>query len=1136
MPKRNGPASDNTTPQRSSRSDKESDNYANLLNQYSQSLDKSADALKVASENFNKTSMSLVKDTEKNNDKLIRAFNEILKAFGKENKELNQMIKDTNETSEDIRNKDVADNLSQYAKVNDTHTEKTRAVGNALIGSFKIAGDYVIKKFTEASHNVISSYNAALSEVTVRQNITNQEYTQSLKGITDEIKSDGLRRQFSQVDFLNSLQTTLSTGLRGDDAERTAYSNLITNKVLPALNTNTTSYTRMSKMFGETFTEGITAVNKYAEKLYGGEGLEQGQADMVLENVYREVAASADSSQDAVNKIQEMQLAYSQYADKYGAEASQDLLNIFKAVSSGDVSQLGNQGGLAVAAADAAGIDVGNKNSLTGENFDKFVQEYAKIVMQEMDNGFTATLSGAFGSNVNTINAMIAGENLGTDVMNLGGAKQGFNSKDEYSQIMNNLGNGMYQNLTDQQTKLNENLVAKFSDTIAGIIPDTDTALKSIASILGLWWAAWRVRSVKDLGGGSLLDLFGKGSSSGGLSNAFSLGDANAAKELFQEGNTFKDVAEVAGKGNAIGGKLLANAGTIASGASLVAGLAMAGHSAYQGFQGAKENGATTSEAWGNAGLSALSGGASTYGWSDEAKLAEVKERGGSIDWSKVGKSALTGGLTGAGIGGLAGSVAGGIGAAPGAAIGGAVGAAAGAISSLAVQFDEMHDLSVLNNKGLGKMTEELGETTKGLNAETESLKEISDLRSEIDTLKESLSDTSEMTALEIAQKERQLKLDEQLLEIKLKEYNASSSDLSDAADQAQAAMDSANSIAEFASMFDSGSFESMDDFMSSLGVKNFSEDYDGKIGNAVTDGNYGTIISSLGGKDAVNSILSALGKDELTGDLGEDKKTLSNLLMSMASSQELEGATRGRNYGNLMTITGGQLLSVAQDTYDAAVQQNSAVNDAVDQKFSTLSSSDFENQNSFFTEVQDGLAAMYKNVESLDSYEGKSAKDIISSSISNITDEEVDAYLSWIGGQDSASWDGSVWKDSKVARFFKLGTDKITSPVQPAYLHENEAVLSAATAEKLREMSEGSGGISGYVGSLYDEAQKLKSTAVPPETSASFDPVIEAISSQTGTLNDSLQSIIELIAQLLPEGTINAPEISKRLLNYSGA
>ena len=492
--------------------------------------------------------------------------------------------------------------------------------------TFTAVFNYAFSQFKRGFNSIVDNYNQNFTAITSRMQKTTQEYSNMLLEHTRMIRDNSLRTQFSQIDWSNALVPVLETGIRGGLAEEMAYRNMISTRLLPMLSTNTREYTRMSKIFGERFTEGITAISTYSERfLENAEGLEENNLNDIITTTYREVMEQVrregGTKADVTSRMQEIIGAYQTAADAYGAQTAMDMLQKYTQTLSGNAVMNGNF--------DEALLGVIN-NARSFEEFISGTENFIKRYAGSMPSGYAST---AFGFSQTTIQDVLNYGAFGGGRRNTEEMLRNFDTTAETNENMYKLQKGYYKSITAQQDTFNENVMAKLGTWGAQYIPHATETISAIWNLLGQWFTIWTAKSAGNSLGGSdgLLAKLGGGA-----------GGSVAAKSIAGIG------------GFVVGGAL----------------------TAYHGYTAGK----TTYGDTGNAGLAvgsgALSGLLTGRGFmtSDQERSNLQKALLGehvSFDWGSAGMNALKGAGIGAGIGTAAGGWAAGSGTIIGTVIGG---------------------------------------------------------------------------------------------------------------------------------------------------------------------------------------------------------------------------------------------------------------------------------------------------------------------------------------------------------------------------------------------------------------------------------------------------------------------------------
>lgn len=1024
------------------------------------------------------------KEFKRNTDAFLAGLGGEFSKFARNNSRSNQ-------EESDIGN----EFLERLNRGTDKKVDKFQIVSSAAVKSFEVVTDYAIRKFTDATTKAVNDYNATFTAITVRQNWTAQEYSNQLRKTVEDFKNTGLNIQFDQTDFSAALQDALSMGMRDEIATRIATQNLITNKLLPQLNTNSRTYTRASKLLGDDLGKNVVAIGKYTEQLYGAEGLEDGQINNVIETIANEIIAGGAqkglSEAQVSEQIGNVLGTYQQYSAQYGAQYAENVLGTLKGIMTGDTSDI-----MAMSAARDAGISLGDASSLTPEAISRYYSLYTQQTEEAGSRagaGVMANMAG-FG-NYDNILAVQAGNAYGDKYQDWMSQVSGTVDPNAlYKENVNDLANGFGQSITDQQDKWNTNFMSKFSTWAAQHIPDFNGVLGGITTILTTWFGTWvALNKAGALGdGGKGLGKLGKG--------ATSLLTKTGMLEATAEGGT------------ALTSGLGWTAGTVGAGAMLAGGLIWGGVDTGKAVSRAKASGQNVF----GAGLQGFFTGDSTAGMSNTEKEAYYQQHGYfSIEdvLKNAGKGALIGGGVGTAVGGWA--------LGSGTLIGGAVGAATGIVSSIASQLTEAHHFkelqeatqnaadsiskmssvadgygtAVQNNASLMKdyytiMDEDKRSTKEG----TEAFNRLKDAYPE---MLGNVEDVSKLDETYIGQLKTKIELEKIELDKKLKDAGNYDLDVS-----AYTGSDQLNQAAyEFADWAKNN--------------KDFTE-------------------------DEANAKVAEIADKYYNGDTNKAMELIRNNLgrgvINQYKTYDENGLFNGFTYG----FDTGNSSSVFNYDYESALSTNE---DTLNQIFDTGSGPWGQVYNEYLMLQQayeaavsaaDGdiskadFTAVRNSAETFSKHMTKFKDDILKGPATTRYENQYRPLLSGI----PEIYEAIDMKDDMPS--FRIGTDFITQG-GPIMSHLGEAVLTADTTKKLNYLANGSAGITGYINMLYSLGQnKVNASAVGMDTELSLDPIVDAIREQTAELKESLLGITALITALVPSASL--PVADQILATYQGA
>lgn len=580
------------------------ENFSKLLDEHTKALLKASEDFKKSAEAFNKNFDNLTGQDQKHRVEI---------------------------------SKDARKLFDREAQSRNDNVVKGRKAGDAFVSSLKVVGKAFINQLDKSIEKVADKYVSQFSTITSRMQMSYREYATMFNEAATYFRNNGLAKQFTSAEFADSLTAALDTGLRGEEAKRQAYQNLITNKLVPAISTNTVAYRRMSKQFGDSFNEGITAIAKYTEKVYGAEGIEEGRINSIIDSLglsARYAAAqqglTGSQASDIVSRTTGVLTAL---GSTVGENFQAQIVDMLRAASSGETMTSGQS-----ALAGIAGIYTAEQANAALMDPEKLTEVIGKILNQYADRS-------------SNVLGVLSQSGLGYDLQ---AGQEAYIAMTEKSsgEIVSELSaftknfdaSQVYQ---EERDKLEE-----------GYYTDSSTALSNILSNMSTWFATWKSNiPMFD----TIVDILGQIASivvSQKIIGGISGGDA--------AGGIFSGLLKGGGKHAAtssVGTKLAAAGKLLAP----VAGVALTGYDIVTGY---KEGGL------GQAAIKGLTG----------ASDHESYKTGGLDAFKDAAKDTIKNATKGA----LIGSVVPGVGT----AVGAGIGMVAGIAGSLGKYFSEENQLS----------------------------------------------------------------------------------------------------------------------------------------------------------------------------------------------------------------------------------------------------------------------------------------------------------------------------------------------------------------------------------------------------------------------------------------------------------
>lgn len=1091
--------------------DRQGSDLSSSLERFSGALSGNADALKGNSTNLAKNVSSLDKNTS--------ALLSIAKEFQEFEKSFKQDLDNFSESTKksyDEQTKQAKGQTEDISKVLDESNKNTnnaltrgQKIGNVFLTTFETVGKRLISELTSSMHRVAESYKSNFTDITVRMQWSDTEYASMFKDMASTFLQQGLGRQFSPVDYAEALSETLSTGLRGDEAQRQAYQNLIANQLVPAISTNTREYRQMSKQFGATFTQGVTAISKYTESIYGAEGLEEGKLNNVISSLETTLRYSASTGEYTEEQVQSAldQFIFAINAMEQAGINTDDFVSQVQAVLEGGVGD--NVSTLFYA------MGAGTPDQLEGRLMQdpmSVFEDYMEYMSLGNGNGLNAqnTITSAIGGNTQVGMQVSTAENLGFDWGEVREEFSNYDSTAVFSDQMDKLRDGYYKTADAQLDTLEENIATPLGVLEAEIprFQELTTDVKSILGVLLQMSLFTNTRNGADPD--EVKGLFGKIKSSKVGTKVSSALSKPAAGALGKAGVS---------TGAAVGG-----------GAMIVGGLIMTGKDMYDAATSAQDSGESGTELiddlvrGGFLGNTAMT--SEDRSSAIESALSGQKQE---FDWSEMAGNASKYALTGGGIGTIAGSAAGGVGAVPGAAIGAAVGGVVGAATNAVDQivenykFNQLADSVNAFNESLTSTTtavdnygkavenyeatqEDLKKLSGEINAsESEKLKILDSLKEQYPALLTNVNDLSDFDSEYIAVIQDKIEREKELA---ASQAVSSVSDLLDEA--ASASEDTRDLLGDYLGAAGRG-------FVEEIGSEDKARSMTNKDLMSVAD------------KYAAQAGLST---DEFIEKLNKSK---SGGFFEKVYERDANGQYTGDWFWAAKEFTSGD--NYKQYLEDDKNIDETVYTDAINADYSRILN--LVNQfDELLLNATDDQGNVQLTENQLNSVEGwLSDLETLMNSFNEST-SIINGAGSKIGSGDPRFDSARKLAEAAGVDFpnFKVGAYDIQSDNTLANLHEGEMVLTSANAEKLRQLA--GGGLGGILSALV-EMTSLSSSVVPDEsTSESLSSaIVSAIDSQTETLSGYLVTINNTILSLLKQpGGQGAVNVTEAAYTYEGS
>lgn len=982
----------------------------------------------------------------------------------------------------------------------DDSVSKAQMIGKSLLSALDVIGGRIVSELVGGAERVAEAYKSQFSNVTVKMQMDKADYSAMFNDVSKTFTEQGLNKQFSAVDFSEALSTALDEGLRGEEAQRQAYQNLITNKLIPAISTNTVAYRKMSKEFGDAFNQNVIAVSKYTEALYGAEGLEEGKLNNTIDSLQTTLdyatatgAMSQDQAMDAFNQI-----VMSINAMENAGINTDDFITNLNAILEGNVDAVSDQ---------FHSMGIGTSSDLLRElSTDAFglVEKY--LDANAVSGSSLATqneIISALGGNVKTGMQVVAATKSGRLDMNQ--VREDYSQFDAgvtYDKWKDALQDGFGQTADAILNKVEENAMTS-AGVLSAQIPRFNELVSDVSSILDI---------VTDL--------------------AVSLLKGNRGTGFFGLGGRGAGAAGAGAGGAGAGG---ATAAGVALGATaLVAGGTMAVFDAVNAGQVAADRGLGAGEIALQSARGFITGGTMMTAEEElDATSNALKGQKRDFDWGEVGENTLKGTLIGTGVGTAVGGWAAGIGTVVGAGVGAITGAVANIIDQAIenAKYNELADASNALSDSMGKLSSAQSNYDRTIQRSTQSRQESELLLSMMNG--ETTASTEELNT---AFKSLQEKYPEYLgnietvnelepqyitaLENKIKlENEIAGAELSNAGYEALNALD------DVYKKFDA---IASDNIKSTASLKFVDE-------IMKTGGENGKVYSS----SEIDALL-----DKMVTDFGTNGMTKSDLIAELNSGKSGKIITQQKD--GRYTLTGQDNEAGAGGVTWGDNMQEFAADYAKSESYRTQAISVLTEGETKINEIWNSIksqADANKNEDGTYEFSDKTTESL--KTLANQFNSSVKTYNDYASSYNlssfkikSSNYEGisEIFKAVGAdAPSFKVGAYKIPSDETYAHLHRGEMVLTADSADQLRNL--GAGGIDSLLAGLSAVSRARAEVQTSSDESSQQSAVTAAIESQTTSIVSVLTSILEVVQRISSgSSSISTPvTLSEDLLNFTG-
>ena len=387
--------------------------------------------------------------------------------------------------------------------------EASALIIQTAANTFKKAADMIFGLMGQGITNQYNAYNSTFSNFAARTGVTRNTYYNEQIGARNTLSSRGLFDNVATSEVMSMWNDLANIGMSSENIFASAIDNVVTNKIVPYLNTTTQEFNFLNTKLDNQFVKDIRGISKTNLEIAGNNYMTQDLLQMIIDEVQpmsdealQNLAQGSAEFTSTVNALRSQGMS-EEAAKSYATQLFKNQRYSNQVLSSGSVSErLGLLQNL------SSGINIYDPtqwNNAIGQYVDVsgslmggmpgYGSTYGGLVTNIVGGAFGESYDRSwFATSANRSGTV--GTQTASDVDN--------KVKDIYTdatiQAMNEFTNGDYQTEKDKQEKFWENTtteLATIKEQLGHWSDVVDVLLKGIGNLFALWIG-------KNLIGGSL--------------------------------------------------------------------------------------------------------------------------------------------------------------------------------------------------------------------------------------------------------------------------------------------------------------------------------------------------------------------------------------------------------------------------------------------------------------------------------------------------------------------------------------------------------------------------------------------------------------------------------------------------------
>lgn len=161
-----------------------------------------------------------------------------------------------------LKNGKMGNEASKLLKNSATGFNKGASILQTAVDVFKAGVDIFVSGIKQGFNNQVNAYESSFSNIAARNFTTNEQYFEKQKNLNNELSDLGLEDNVRSSDVQNMWNKLASNGANEETMFAQGIENVITEKIVPYLDTSSVLWQQLQSSLGPTFIKQMRGINK----------------------------------------------------------------------------------------------------------------------------------------------------------------------------------------------------------------------------------------------------------------------------------------------------------------------------------------------------------------------------------------------------------------------------------------------------------------------------------------------------------------------------------------------------------------------------------------------------------------------------------------------------------------------------------------------------------------------------------------------------------------------------------------------------------------------------------------------------------------------------------------------------------